>query len=92
MSEGLTIKEESQRLMDIISDIEEKLGLHKEEYGESEVALTETEKISLERAKLRLSAIERAEKEIVQRNINDSIEKGEGLFPKEMYREIKKEE
>ena len=80
-----TIAEESQRLMDIISSIEEKLRLN------TEVTLSETETIALDRAKLRLSEIEKADKEELQRVINDSIELNEGLFPKEAFREIPKD-
>jgi len=80
-----TIAEESQRLMDIISSIEEKLRLN------TEVTLSETETIALDRAKVRLSEIEKADKEELQRVINDSIELNEGLFPKEAFREIPKD-
>jgi len=80
-----TIAEESQRLMDIISSIEEKLRLN------DEIKLSETETIALDRAHLRLSEIEKADAEELQRIINDSIEKGEGFFPKEAFREIPKD-
>jgi len=88
----LTPQEETQRLLDIISDIEEKLGLNAEDSGGRNVMLTETEKISLERLRLRLSEIEKIEKNEIQRLVNDSINANEGIFQKEQYREIKKEE
>ena len=80
-----TIAEESQRLMDIISSIEEKLRLN------TEVTLSETETIALDRAKVRLSEIEKADKRELQRIINDSIEAGEGFFPESKKKEIKGE-
>lgn len=80
-----TIAEESQRLMDIISSIEEKLRLN------DEVKLSETETIALDRAKLRLSELEKADAKELQRIINDSIEQNEGFFPKEKFREIPKD-
>ena len=83
------MSKEGERLLNLISDIEEKLGILSED--EDGIMLTETEKISLERAKLRLSEIEKSNADELQRIINDSIEAGEGFFPKEQYREIKKE-
>ena len=80
-----TIAEESQRLMDIISSIEEKLRLN------DEVKLSETETIALDRAKLRLSELEKADAKELQRIINDSIEAGEGLFLDSQKKEIKEE-
>jgi len=80
-----TIMEETARLMNLIESIEEKIRV-------SEVKMTETETIALDRAKLRLSELEKADAKELQRIINDSIEKSEGLFPKEAFREIKKEE
>lgn len=85
IEDELTIQEESQRLMDIIAGIEEKLRLH------TEIKFSETETIALNRAKLRLSELEKADAKELQRIINDSIEKGEGLFPKEAFREIPKD-
>ena len=79
-----TIKEETQRLMDIIESIEEKLRLDK-------VKLSETETIALNRAKLRLSELEKADAKELQRIINDSIEAGEGFFPESEKKEIKEE-
>ena len=79
-----TIQEETQRLMDIIESIEEKMRIN-------EVKLTETETTALDRAKLRLSELEKADAKELQRIINDSIEKSEGLFPKEAFREIPKD-
>jgi uncharacterized lipoprotein YehR (DUF1307 family) len=80
-----TIMEETARLMNLIESIEEKIRV-------SEVKMTETETIALDRAKLRLSELEKADAKELQRIINDSIEKSEGLFPKEAFKEIKKEE
>lgn len=85
IEDELTIQEESQRLMDIIAGIEEKLRLH------TEIKFSETETIALDRAKLRLSEIEKADAKELQRIINDSIEAGEGFFPKEKFKEIKEE-
>ena len=81
----LTIAQETQRLMGIISEIEEKLRL------DTTIKLSETETIALDRAKLRLSELEKADATELQRIINDSIEAGEGLFPKEAFREIPKD-
>jgi len=79
-----TIMEETARLMNLIESIEEKIRV-------SEVKMTETETIALDRAKLRLSELEKADAEELQRIINDSIEQNEGFFPKEAFREIPKD-
>ena len=79
-----TIMEETARLMNLIESIEEKIRV-------SEVKMTETETITLDRAKLRLSELEKADARELQRIINDSIEAGEGFFPKEKFKEIKEE-
>ena len=79
-----TIMEETARLMSLIESIEEKIRV-------SEVKMTETETIALDRAKLRLSELEKADAKELQRIINDSIEAGEGFFPKEKFKEIKEE-
>jgi len=87
----LTTQEETQRLMDIISDIEEKIRVSSEENLNAKVVLSDTETIALDRAKLRLSELEKADAKELQRIINDSIEAGEGFFPKEKFKEIKEE-
>ena len=79
-----TIMEETARLMNLIESIEEKVRV-------SELKMTETETIALDRAKLRLSELEKADAKELQRIINDSIEAGEGFFPKEKFKEIKEE-
>jgi len=79
-----TIMEETARLMNLIESIEEKIRV-------SEVKMTETETIALDRAKLRLSELEKADAKELQRIINDSIELGEGLFPDSKKKEIKEE-
>ena len=79
-----TIMEETARLMSLIESIEEKIRV-------SEVKMTETETIALDRAKLRLSELEKADAKELQKIINDSIEAGEGFFPKEKFKEIKEE-
>lgn len=46
---------------------------------------------ALEKAKVRLSEIEKANQEVIQRNINDSLDKNEGLFSESQRKEIKEE-
>ena len=79
-----TIMEETARLIALIGSIEEKIRV-------SELKLTETETIALDRAKLRLSELEKVDADELQRIINDSIDNNEGFFKKEQYREIKEE-
>lgn len=89
MSDEKTIMDETARLMNLIGSIEETARVN-------ELKLTDVEMSTLEKAKLRLREIEIADRDEVQRVINDSILAGEGLFLKEQYREIvvekKKEE
>jgi len=88
------MSKETERLLGIISDVEKKLGLEKEfEFkDDGQIVLTETEKIAVERVKLRLSEIEKAEKDELQRIINDSLDMNEGLFLESQRKEIKKSE
>jgi hypothetical protein len=85
MSDERTIMEETAKLMNLIESIEEKIRI-------SELELTEVEMSALEKAKLRLSEIEKANQEVIQKQINDSLDRGEGIFEKSQYKEIKKEE
>lgn len=85
MSDERTIMEETAKLMNLIESIEEKIRIN-------ELKLTDVEMSALEKAKLRLSEIEKVNQEVIQRNINDSLDRGEGLFEKSQYKEIKKEE
>jgi len=85
------MSKEYERLLNIISDIEEKIRVSSEENLNAKVVLSDTETIALDRAKVRLSELEKADAKELQRIVNDSIEKNEGLFPKEQYREIKEE-
>ena len=80
-----TIMEETARLIALIESIEEKIRV-------SELKLTETETIALDRAKVRLSELEKVDADELQRIVNDSIDKNEGFFKKEQYREIKEKE
>ena len=80
-----TIMEETARLIALIESIEEKIRV-------SELKLTETETIALDRAKLRLSELEKVDADELQRIVNDSITKGEGFFEQSQYREIKEKE
>lgn len=84
MSDDREIMEETAKLMNLIGSIEEKVRVN-------ELELTETEKVTLEKAKLRLSELEKADAKELQRIINDSIEAGEGLFPDSKKKEIKEE-
>ena len=84
MSDERTIMEETAKLMNLIESIEEKIRI-------SELELTEVEMSALEKAKLRLSEIEKANQEVIQRNINDSLDKNEGLFSESQRKEIKEE-
>ncbi|MBA7676806.1 hypothetical protein ES703_85051 [subsurface metagenome] len=82
MSDEETIMRETAKLMDLIGSIEEKVRVN-------DLQLTEVEQTTLEKAKLRLSEIEKDNREEIQQQINDSLDRGEGIFLKEQYREIK---